>query len=193
MAALEKVPITAVSPERFRPILGNEYAVVEEAIHRAQEVLAGRVVWHINSTAKGGGVAEMLHSLLGYGRGAGVDLRWLKIGGTPEFFEVTKRLHNRLHEAPGDGGPLDKAEHKIYQQALEAAADELTQLVNKGDIVYIHDPQPAGLIPYISTSDVRIIWRCHIGIDQPGELAHGAWNFLRPYVVDADVYIFSRE
>jgi len=63
MAALEKVPITAVSPERLRPILGDEYAVAGEAIHRAQEVLAGRVVWHINSTAKGGGVAEMLHDL----------------------------------------------------------------------------------------------------------------------------------
>lgn len=193
MPALEKVPITAVSPERFRPVLGDAYKEVEEAIERAQTVLAGRVVWHVNSTSKGGGVAELLHSLLGYGRGAGVDLRWLTIGGNPEFFRLTKRIHNRLHESPGDGGPLDREGHLIYQACLEQAADELIGLVNEGDIVYIHDPQPAGLVPYIVTSDVNIVWRCHIGIDKPGELARSAWNFLRPYVVDADVYVFSRE
>jgi trehalose synthase len=193
MAALERVPITAVSPERFRPILGEGFAPVDEAIRRAQDVLAGRAIWHINSTAKGGGVAEMLHSLLGYGRGAGVDLRWLTIGGSPEFFGLTKRLHNRLHEADGDGGPLGKKEHEIYQRGLADAAAELTGLVSKGDIVYIHDPQPAGLVPHVASSDVRIVWRCHIGIDKPGELAHGAWDFLRPYVADADAYVFSRE
>jgi trehalose synthase len=193
MAALEEVPITAVSLERFRPVLGEGFEQVEQAIRRAQEVLAGRVVWHINSTAKGGGVAEMLHSLLGYGRGAGVDLRWLTIGGNPEFFAVTKRLHNRLHESPGDGGPLNKAEHRIYQEGLIDAADELTGRVSKGDIVYIHDPQPAGLVPHVVSSQVRIVWRCHIGIDRPGDLARGAWDFLRPYIADADAYVFSRE
>ena len=193
MAALEEVPITAVSPERFRPVLGDDFAQVEEAMRRAGEVLAGRVVWHINSTAKGGGVAEMLHSLLGYGRGAGVDLRWLTIGGSPEFFEVTKRLHNRLHEAEGDGGPLGREEHRIYEAGLAEAADELTQRVSNGDIVYIHDPQPAGLVPHAVSREVRIVWRCHIGIDRPGELARGAWDFLRPYVSDADAYVFSRE
>jgi trehalose synthase len=193
MAALEEVPITAVSLERFRPVLGDGFAQVEEAIQRAQEVLTGRVVWHINSTAKGGGVAEMLHSLLGYGRGAGVDLRWLTISGSPEFFAVTKRLHNRLHESPGDGGPLNREEHKIYQRGLIDAADELTAMASKGDIVYIHDPQPAGLVPHVASSDVRIVWRCHIGIDQPGDLARDAWDFLRPYIADADAYVFSRE
>jgi trehalose synthase len=193
MAALEEVPITAVSLERFRAVLGDGFEQVEEATRVAQEVLAGRVVWHINSTAKGGGVAEMLHSLLGYGRGAGVDLRWLTIGGSPEFFEVTKRLHNRLHESPGDGGPLGRAEHRIYQEGLIDAADELTGRVSKGDIVYIHDPQPAGLVPHVASSEVRIVWRCHIGIDRPGDLARGAWDFLRPYVADADAYVFSRE
>ena len=135
----------------------------------------------------------MLHSLLGYGRGAGVDLRWLTIGGNPEFFRLTKRLHNRLHEADGDGGPLGEGEHRVYEEGLIDAASELSGLLSKGDIVYIHDPQPAGLLPHVSGSDVRTIWRCHIGIDQPGEHAKGAWDFLRPYVADADAYVFSRE
>ncbi len=193
MAVLQEVPVTAISTERFRPLLGDGYAEVEEAIARAHEVLRGRIVWHVNSTARGGGVAEMLHSLLAYGRGSGVDLRWLTIGGSPEFFKLTKRLHNHLHEAPGDDGPLGPAEHEVYERGLMESAAELTGLVRKGDIVYIHDPQPAGLVPHVNSADVSVVWRCHIGIDEPGRYAHEAWDFLRPYVQDADAYIFSRK
>ena len=74
------------------------------AADRARELLAGRVVWNVNSTARGGGVAEMLVSLLAYARGAGVDARWVVIPGNEPFFAVTKRIHNNLHSAPGDGG-----------------------------------------------------------------------------------------
>ena len=71
MGALEEVPIPAMSPERFRSLLGDRYEKVDEAIAIAREVLGGRVIWHVNSTAKGGGVAELLHSLLAYARGGG--------------------------------------------------------------------------------------------------------------------------
>jgi trehalose synthase len=149
MASLTEVPITAISTERFRPLLGEGYAEIDAAITRAQDVLSGRIVWHVNSTARGGGVAEMLHSLLAYGRGSGVDLRWLTIGGSPEFFRLTKRLHNQLQETPGDDGGAGPAEHELYEQGLLESADELTGLVRKGDIVYLHDPQPAGLVPHV--------------------------------------------
>ena len=82
----------------------------------AGQVLAGRVVWHVNSTARGGGVAEMLQSLLAYARGAGVDVRWLTIDGDPDFFRITKRIHNHLHGSAGDGGPLGPAERKVYDR-----------------------------------------------------------------------------
>ena len=193
MAAIEEVPVSAISLERFRPVLGEGYAEVEEAIERTEEVLGGRIVWHVNSTARGGGVAEMLQSLLAYGRGAGADLRWLTISGNPDFFRVTKRIHNHLHESPGDGGPLGAEEREIYERAQFEAADELTRLARKGDIVYIHDPQPAGLVSHVKSADVMVVWRCHIGIDHPGELARGAWEFLRRYVLDADAYVFSRQ
>jgi trehalose synthase len=193
MGALEEVPIPAMSPERFRSLLGDGYEEVEEAIATAREVLSGRVIWHINSTARGGGVAEMLHSLLAYARGSGADVRWMTISGNPEFFRVTKRIHNHLHEAEGDGGPLGPAERAIYEAALAEAADELTELVQPGDIVYIHDPQPAGLVPHVIAADLKVIWRCHIGVDRPGELARAAWDFLRRYISDADAYVFSRE
>ncbi len=193
VAALEEVPIPAMSPERFRDLLGNGYAEVDRAITAAREQLAGRVVWHINSTAKGGGVAEMLHSLLAYARGAGVDVRWMTISGNPDFFKITKRIHNNLHESPGDGGPLGPEERKVYEAALLEAADELARLVQPGDIVYVHDPQPAGLVPHVKTNDLNVVWRCHIGVDSPGELARSAWDFLRPDVAEADAYVFSRK
>jgi len=172
--------------------VGDDYAAVDQAVSTAQRVLKGRVVWHINSTSRGGGVAELLHSLLAYARGAGVDVRWLTIGGDPDFFRITKRIHNQLHASDGDGGGLGPAERKIYEHTLLEAADELVELVHDGDIVYIHDPQPAGLIPHVKSGDTKIVWRCHVGVDHPNGLAREAWDFLRPYVDDADALVFSR-
>jgi trehalose synthase len=193
MEALQEVPVASLSPERFRALLGERYEEIDEAIDESRRLLHGRVVWHVNSTARGGGVAELLQSLLAYARGAGVDVRWMTISGNPDFFRVTKRVHNHLHESEGDGGPLGPAEREIYDAALAEAASELVELVQPGDIVYIHDPQPAGLVPHVVAADVKVIWRCHIGVDNPGALARGAWDFLRPYVGDADAYVFSRE
>jgi trehalose synthase len=193
MDALQEVPVASLSPERFRALLAGRYEEVDEAIATARQLLSGRVVWHVNSTARGGGVAELLHSLLAYARGAGVDVRWMTISGNPDFFRVTKRIHNRLHESEGDGGPLGPAEREIYDAALREAAYELVELVRPGDVVYIHDPQPAGLVPHVAAAKVKVIWRCHIGVDRPGGLARSAWDFLRPYIRDADAYVFSRE
>jgi trehalose synthase len=193
MEALHEVPVASLSPERFESLLGDGYEEVDEAIDASRRLLRGRVVWHVNSTARGGGVAELLQSLLAYARGAGVDVRWLTVAGNPDFFRVTKRIHNHLHESEGDGGPLGPAEREVYDAALVEAAAELVELVHPGDVVYIHDPQPAGLVPHVVAADVKVIWRCHIGVDSPGELARAAWDFMRPYVMDADSYVFSRE
>jgi trehalose synthase len=193
MPALHEVPVASMSPERFRALLADRYEQVDEAIDASRKLLHGRVVWHVNSTARGGGVAELLQSLLAYARGAGVDVRWMTISGNPDFFRVTKRIHNHLHEADGDGGGLGPTEREIYESALAEAANELVDLIKPGDVVYIHDPQPAGLVPHVVAADVKVIWRCHIGVDHPGELAHAAWDFLRRYVADADAYVFSRE
>ena len=193
MEALTEVPVSSLSPERFEALLGDRYEEVDEAIDTSRRVLRGRVVWHVNSTARGGGVAELLQSLLAYARGAGVDVRWLTVAGNPDFFRVTKRIHNHLHESEGDGGPLGPAERKVYEAALAEAAGELTDVIRPGDVVYIHDPQPAGLIPHVVAADVKVLWRCHIGADSPGELARGAWDFMRRYIADADAYVFSRE
>jgi trehalose synthase len=167
-----------------------------DSFHRAERVgraeLAGRRIWNVNSTARGGGVAEMLGPLLAYARGAGVDARWAVIAGDPAFFTVTKRLHNRLHGMPGDNGPLGDAERATYEAALAPNAADLQALVELGDLVILHDPQTAGLIPLLPRG-VPVIWRCHVGLDVPNDLAREAWHFLAPYVEQADAYVFSRE
>jgi trehalose synthase len=186
------VPVPAVSLERFRGLLGDRFAELEQGTRIAQELFAGRVIWHVNSTARGGGVAELLQSLLAYARGAGVDVRWVTISGNAQFFEVTKRIHNHLHGSPGDGGDLGEAERRIYEGALVASAAALAERIRPDDLVYIHDPQPAGLTPLAQEEGMDVIWRCHVGVDHPNELARQAWDFLRPYIEGANAYVFSR-
>jgi trehalose synthase len=186
------VPISPVSPERFRGLLGDAYEAVERAAVSARSVLDGRAVWHVNSTARGGGVAEMLQSLLAYAGGAGVDVRWLTIAGDEGFFRVTKRIHNRLHGSAGDGGELGPAERSQYEGPLGASAAALNKLVRPGDVVYLHDPQTAGLAEPMRNLGATVIWRCHVGVDAPNELVRSAWSFLTPYVAAADAYVFSR-
>jgi trehalose synthase len=189
---ITEVPVPAVSPERFRELIGDRFVEIEEATRTAGELLAGRVIWHVNSTARGGGVAEMLQSLLAYARGAGVDVRWLTIAGNEPFFTLTKRIHNNLHGSPGDGGQLGEAEEAIYYEGLTPSAAALAELLRRGDIVYLHDPQTAGLTRLARDAEVNVIWRCHVGIDKPDDLARRAWAFLTPHVEEANAYVFSR-
>ena len=190
--SISEVPVPAVSLDRFRELLGDRFAELEEATKRARELFAGRVVWHVNSTARGGGVAELLQSLLAYARGAGVDVRWVTISGNEPFFAVTKRIHNNLHGSPGDGGGLGDAERAIYEEALAASAGALAERVRPGDIVYLHDPQTAALTRMTRDAGVSVIWRCHVGIDKPNDLARRAWAFLTPYIEEANAFVFSR-
>jgi trehalose synthase len=187
-----EVPIRPLAPERFRDLLGERYVEVEEGILRARELFAGRAVWHVNSTARGGGVVELLTSLLAYARGAGVDARWVVIEGDPEFFRITKRLHNHLHGWPGDGGDLSGDARAAYERVLAANADPLVRVVRPGDVVFLHDPQTAGLVEPMHEAGARVVWRCHVGTDEPNKLVRAAWEFLRPFIESAEAYIFSR-
>lgn len=192
MGRLQNVDIPSLEPERFETVLGEAYAEFAEAIETGRELFEGRVIWNVNSTAKGGGVAEMLRSLIAYARGGDVDARWVVIGGDPDFFRVTKRIHNNLHGAEGDGGPLGPAEREIYRRALEPNARELTKMVSPEDVVILHDPQTAGLTEAMKQTGATVLWRCHVGLDTPNDTARNAWKFLRPFLGSADMYIFSR-
>src|SRR5450631_1078103 len=193
MAALSNVPVGALKLERFESVLADEdYERLLRTVQRGREAFDGRVLWNVNSTAQGGGVAEMLVSLLAYARGAGIDARWVVIGGDEDFFVLTKRIHNFLHGSAGDGGDLDDDARRVFDEVTERNAVEFRELVKPEDVVIIHDPQPAGLIPAIRDIGCPTLWRCHVGLDQPHPLARRAWKFLIPYVRDADAYVFSR-
>ena len=113
--------------------------------------------------------------------------------GNPDFFAITKRIHNHLHGAPGDGGPLGEEEHRIYDEVTRGNSEEFVELVEPDDVVLIHDPQPAGLVEAVKKKGATVLWRCHVGIDMANDLARKAWKFLLPYVTPADVYVFSRQ
>jgi trehalose synthase len=193
MEPIEHVQIDPLPFERFATVLDEEgREALEELVERAQERFRDRTVWCINSTAQGGGVAEMLASLLAYTSSVGIDSRWVVIHGNPAFFRLTKRIHNRLHDAAGDGGPLSDQERAIYEETLRAPTEAMVRLVRPDDVVLVHDPQPAGMTEMLEETGATVVWRLHVGVDRPGDLAKEAWDFLAPYVRPADAWVFSR-
>jgi trehalose synthase len=179
--------------ERYQSLIGAErMATVMRTIDGVRARLTGRAVWNVSSSAVGGGVAEMVRSLLAYARGAGVDARWAVIQGPPEFFALTKRLHNALHGTAGDGSALGERERQLYERVVAENAAELSDLVRPRDIVIVHDPQPAAMVAAVKRWGAHPIWRCHVGHDESNSHVEQAWKFLAPYLRDADAYVFSR-
>jgi trehalose synthase len=189
-----EVEVKALPVELLASILTPERARrLSESAVRARAAFGDRTIWHINATAHGGGVAEMLQTLLAYGRGAHIENRWLVLDGEPEFFAITKRLHNRLHGDPGDGGPLGEDEHSSYERVLGANLAEMLPLIGTRDFVLLHDPQTAGMVDGLRAASVHTVWRCHVGRDTRNDETDEAWAFLRPYIERADAFVFSRE
>jgi len=190
---LQEVDVQALDAARLESLIGAERMARFEAVADAAEsALAGHAVLNVSSTATGGGVAEMLQTLLAYVRGGGIDARWLVIEGDPEFFAITKRIHNGLYGSPGDLGSLGEAERSHYERVLHRNGEQLLALIRPGDLVLIHDPQPAGLLAVLKGAGARVVWRCHVGRDEPNQWTERAWAFLGPYLQDADAYVVSR-
>jgi trehalose synthase len=193
MLVVHEVP---VAPRAIEPLLALVTAdQAREATRQADLArarLAGRVFWNVNSTARGGGVAEMLYPLIGYARGVGIDARWLIINGSPAFFRITKRLHHALHGSAGDGSPLGDDQRAIYEQVSSENADDLLGLVGPRDVVLLHDPQTAGLAPRLMAAGAVVVWRCHIGTEMANEQTALGWSFLRPYLANLPALVFSR-
>ncbi len=179
--------------EKYRHVMDGNFEAIVAAMEETRDQFADRTVWHVNSTAQGGGVAEMLRSFLPLACDAGADNRWVVLSERPEFFGITKRIHNKLHGHPGDGGPLGDAERTAYDEILADSAKRLVELFGPDDFVFLHDPQTAGLIPAVSDSGVGTLWRCHVGVDRSNENVNEAVDFLLPYVKQADAFVFSRQ
>ncbi|HEV3096250.1 MAG TPA: glycosyltransferase [Candidatus Dormibacteraeota bacterium] len=190
---LGTVALSSASVEPYRQLLAlDEWETFLKIMRQAGMQLHGRTIWNINSTAHGGGVAEMLAWEIPYERGLGMDTRWLVIEGDTQFFSFTKRLHALLHGVAANGSTISEAERTAYERTQARNLELLVDRIRPGDVVILHDPQPAGLIPDLVRHGCRVIWRCHIGVDQPNQIARDAWTFLLPAVRAAHATVFSR-
>ena len=193
MSLLHAVEVPRLPVSRLEPVIGSlRYAELTQAAGRVRQMLAGRTIWNVNSTAAGGGVAEMLQVLVGYVQDLDIPIGWLVITGDAEFFAITKRLHNQIHGSRS-GAPLGAAEAGHYAQMMAANAVELVARVRPGDVVLLHDPQTAGLAAPLAHAGARVVWRCHIGVDWEDEVTRAAWEFLRPHLAAAEACVFSRQ
>ena len=190
---MQEVDVYPLSAERLSPLIGSERAErLRLAIAEARHAIDGATLWNINATAHGGGVAEILTSLVGYEQGAGLDSRWLALDGDDDFFALTKRIHNLIHGSSDDGGSVGPRERRHYERVLEENFDDLRPQLRPGDVVLLHDPQTAGLIPRLRDIGVFVGWRSHIGADTVNQQTNEGWAFLRRYVERADAVVFSR-
>ena len=194
MYRVSNVEPRPIDVRRLVPLIGAERVhTLTEAAAALRELLGSARIVNVNSTANGGGVAEMLATLLGYVRGIGLEADWLVIAGDPEFFAVTKRIHNGLYGSPGDGGELGGRERAVYERTLARNLEPVCREIRQGDVVIVHDPQPAGLIPPLVEQGAQVVWRCHVGFDGANEWTDRAWAFVRPHVEAASAHVFSRE
>ncbi len=192
MSLVKAVEVPRRPVSLLEPIIGGpRYQQLREAADEVRRLLAGRTIWNVNSTATGGGVAEMLQVLVGYVNDFDIPIGWLVISGDAEFFAITKRLHNQIH---GDlaGGPLDAAQAHHYTRMLTANAVELLGQIRPGDVALLHDPQTAGLAGPLARAGALVVWRCHIGVSWENSATRAGWDFLRPHLTAAERHVFSR-
>ncbi|OGV61778.1 MAG: glycosyl transferase family 1 [Lentisphaerae bacterium RIFOXYA12_FULL_48_11] len=165
----------------YASIVGE--SVIEELFILADK-LRGKTVQNVNSTAVGGGVAEILSRMVPLLKQLGVDARWDVIKGNERFFLITKKIHNALH---GVDVTFSDEEFDYFKQVN---ADNAGEMASYGDVVFIHDSQPIGLIEKKSEIGRKWVWRCHIDFTQPTAQIEA---FLRGYIDRYDSAVFSAQ
>ncbi|MBN2185404.1 MAG: glycosyltransferase [Candidatus Krumholzibacteriota bacterium] len=168
--------------EKYAEIVGWD---VIDQLHQLVVPLKDIKVVHVNSTKKGGGVAEILNKLVPLKRELGIDASWEVIEGNQEFFKCTKSFHNALQ---GNRVDIPKTLLEEYERVNLENADRLRGILTDADIVFIHDPQPAPLLRSFPERKGKWIWRCHIDASHP---YRPIWKYLREFIKDYDASIFS--
>ena len=176
---LQRVELKRKRLERYRQVAGDEQ--VAEIRDLARE-LRGLRILELSSTATGGGVAEMLGSLVPLQRDLGLDAHWSVVTGDAAFFEVTKKLHNGMQGMAVELTPEDEREYMHHNERCAQA------FLDGWDVVLVHDPQPAALRTFLRGGHARWIWRCHVDSSAPHL---PVWEFLRPYVERHDHAVFT--
>ncbi|MCP3136059.1 glycosyltransferase [Pyxidicoccus xibeiensis] len=159
---------------------------LDELLHLAERLRGARCM-HLNATSYGGGVSELLRSLVPLYNDLGITTDWKLIHGDEAFFQVTKRIHNGLQGAPGE---LSESEKAIYLANAQLNASRLVSDSEDYDFIFVHDPQPAVLAAISSLHDARWIWRCHIDTSHP---TPSFWEFLSPYLRAYDSAVFTHQ
>jgi trehalose synthase len=168
----------------YRSIIRRE--LYDEIVGLAAR-LEGRRVLHVSATSFGGGVAEILYTLVPLMRDAGLETEWDIMYGAEAFFNVTKSFHNALQGAEYELSVEDRA---IYEEYNRQSAEAIQKAGEDWDIMFVHDPQPA-LIKHFSgglSPETKWIWRCHIDTSTPN---HQVSDYLLPYVTDYDAQIYT--
>ena len=165
--------------QNYRMLISDELS--EELASLARDLKDVRIC-HVNSTAFGGGVAELLSRYLPMLQALGIQADWRLIHGQPEFFTVTKAFHNALQ---GGHYALGEEQQALYLGVNERSAQELS---DDHDVYIVHDPQPAALRHFAGARNAKWIWRCHIDSSSPDEQVSG---FLRPYLEEYDAVVFT--
>ena len=167
---------------RYAEIIGQ--AAMDSLVNIAKR-LKGKKIVHVNSTRAGGGVAEILSSMVPLSQELGLDVSWEVIEGDESFFNCTKMLHNTLQGMPGT---LSEQQMDIYAKTNARNAERLKNVLQDADYVFIHDPQPAALINSFPQRKGKWVWRCHIDVSSPNK---SVWQFVKKQVSGYDASIFS--
>lgn len=163
----------------YEPIVGPQ--AIEELRILGRKLVGGRIL-NINSTAVGGGVAEILNRMIPLLKELGVDTTWRCVTGGEQFFRVTKKFHNALHGRP------EQITEQEYATFVETNERNMEEMDLDADVVLVHDPQPILLVRKKSEIGRKWIWRCHIDVSNPDPKV---WEFLRPPMNQYDAAVFS--
>jgi len=165
----------------YADIVGHD---VIDHLYQLSSLLKNIKVIHVNSTRKGGGVAEILEKLVPLSQELGIDTKWEVITGNERFFRCTKSMHNALQ-----GNLLDISDEllKVYEETNAQNAERLRPALEEADVVFIHDPQPAALLKFCPKRKGKWVWRCHIDISRP---YRPVWKYLRNFIKDYNASIF---
>jgi trehalose synthase len=179
------LPLVPVRPKRLEDYVGSAGAEAVERLRAAAEPLRGLRLLQVNSTAFGGGVAELLRPHVALLNDLGIETRWVVLEGSEDFFAVTKAAHNALQ---GAETILTEEMQAVYRERVWANA---AMLPRDADVVLIHDPQPAWLLEAVEETGERPgrwVWRCHIDLSAT---YRPAWEFFEPIVNRYDAAIFT--
>jgi trehalose synthase len=176
---LHNVSVGRWSLDAYQDIVPD---AILEGLREQAKALHGARILHVNATAYGGGVSELLRSSVPLLRDLGLAVDWKVIGGRQDFFRATKALHNALQ---GSSETLSDAEQETY---LDCTRENAALLDSGYDFVIVHDPQPAALLSVHGKTGARWVWRCHIDTSEPNP---DAWGFLRPFLANFDAAVFT--